>query len=138
MILNYTEAKKELYKKYNLEYIQNRDDSKYYENIWYLHSNNCYIELYGYCWEVSPTNYNRLRYNRTPVFGRFYLDATGSEYFDEYDPKKPGKVKRTVSGVIRYYAKTYLEAIEGYNQSIDKQIERLRKLEDWANSYRLQ
>lgn len=136
MILDYNEARKELLKKYNLEYTNNEE---YLECISYLRTNNCYIELYGYKWEANSTN-RSLRYNCTPVLGKFYLTGPSASfmYFDEYDPKKPGKVKRTVNGTIRNYAKTYLEAVEGYNQSIDKQIERLRELEDWANSYRLQ
>ena len=72
--------------------------------------------------------------NRT---GEEKLNNFGSRIFDEYDPKRPGKVKKSVDGEIRHYATSYVEAAEGYNKLIDKHLELIKQLEDWANSYRI-
>ncbi len=137
MTFNFEEATIELFKKYNLEYVKVTEDrNKYWEGFDYLRTHDCYIELYGYAWTVNSSN-RSLRYNRTPVFGKFYINHSGRRIFDEYDLKRPGKVKKSVDGEIRHYATSYVEAAEGYNKLIDKHLELIKQLEDWANSYRI-
>lgn len=137
MKLEYADAMKELFKKYNLKYDMSRENiDKYYENLQYLAENDCYIELYGYAWTVGASNIN-LRYNRRPVFGRFHVSRFHSALFSEYDPKKPGKIKKDVDATIRHYATSYLEAVQGYNELIDQHLEVIKAMEEWANSYRI-
>lgn len=137
MKLEYADAMKELFKKYNLKYDMSRENiDKYYKNLDYLAENDCYIELYGYAWTVASSNIN-LRYNCRPIFGKFYIDSSHRTFFAEYDPKKPGKIKKEVDATIRYYTTSYLEAVQGYNELIDQHLRVIKAMEDWANSYRI-
>ena len=135
MYFDYTRAVQELYKKYNLEYFSDRE--KIIENSKYLYENNCYIDLYGFEWVTNSTN-KSMRYNRTPVRGRFSVGIYGEPIFYEYHPTRLNETRRPVDGMNRHYALTEYEAIQGYNHLIDKHLDYVQKeLIDWANSYRI-
>ena len=100
----------------------------------YLKDNGCSIEIYAYAWKTHSSLVN-MALNCKPVFGVLKYDKYGTLTFYEYNKK--GKLVKGLSSDKRLYADTKEEAIKGYNDLIDEYLEKLDKLKEWANSYRV-
>ena len=100
----------------------------------YLKDNGCSIEIYAYAWKTHSSLVN-MALNCKPVFGVLKYDKYGTLTFYEYNKK--GKLVKGLSSDKRLYADTKEEAVKGYNDLIDEYLEKLDKLKEWANSYRV-
>ena len=100
----------------------------------YLKDNGCSIEIYAYAWKTHSSLVN-MALNCKPVFGVLKYDKYGTLTFYEYNKK--GKLVKGISSGNRLFADTKEEAIKGYNDLIDEYLEKLDKLKEWANSYRV-
>ena len=100
----------------------------------YLKDNGCSIQIYAYAWKTHSSLVN-MALNCKPVFGVLKYDKYGTLTFYEYNKK--GKLVKGLSSDKRLYADTKEEAVKGYNDLIDEYLEKLDKLKEWANSYRV-
>ena len=100
----------------------------------YLKDNGCSIEIYAYAWKTHSSLVN-MALNCKPVFGVLKYDKYGTLTFYEYNKK--GKLVKGLSSDKRLYADTKEEAIKAYNDLIDEYFEKLDKMKEWANSYRI-
>ena len=100
----------------------------------YLKDNGCSIEIYAYAWKTHSSLVN-MALNCKPVFGVLKYDKYGTLTFYEYNKK--GKLVKGISSDNRLFADTKEEAIKAYNDLIDEYFEKLDKLKEWANSYRV-
>ena len=100
----------------------------------YLKDNGCSIQIYAYAWKTHSSLVN-MALNCKPVLGVLKYDKYGILSFYEYNKK--GKLVKGLSSDKRLYADTKEEAIKGYNDLIDEYLEKLDKLKEWANSYRV-
>ena len=100
----------------------------------YLKDNGCSIEIYAYAWKTHSSLVN-MALNCKPVFGVLKYDKYGTLTFYEYNKK--GKLVKGISSDNRLFADTKEEAIKAYNDLIDEYFEKLDKMKEWANSYRI-
>ena len=100
----------------------------------YLKDNGCSIEIYAYAWKTHSSLVN-MALNCKPVFGVLKYDKYGTLTFYEYNKK--GKLVKGISSGNRLFADTKEEAIKAYNDLIDEYFEKLDKMKEWANSYRI-
>ena len=100
----------------------------------YLKYNSCSIEIYAYAWKTHSSLVN-MALNCKPVFGVLKYDKYGTLTFYEYNKK--GKLVKGISSGNRLFADTKEEAIKAYNDLIDEYFEKLDKMKEWANSYRI-
>ena len=100
----------------------------------YLKDNGCSIQIYAYAWKTHSSLVN-MALNCKPTLGVLKYDKYGTLSFYEYNKK--GKLVKGLSSDKRLYADTKEEAVKGYNDLIDKYLEKLDKLKEWANSYRV-
>ena len=100
----------------------------------YLKDNGCSIEIYAYAWKTHSSLVN-MALNCKPVFGVLKYDKYGTLTFYEYNKK--GKLVKGISSGNRLFADTKEEAIKAYNDLIDEYFEKLDKMKEGANSYRI-
>ena len=100
----------------------------------YLKDNGCSIEIYAYAWKTHSSLVN-MALNCKHVFGVLKYDKYGTLTFYEYNKK--GKLVKGISSGNRLFADTKEEAIKAYNDLIDEYFEKLDKMKEGANSYRI-
>lgn len=112
---------------------------KYYHNIDYGNGSSFYGEgllplnrpIWGFAYDVNDDT-ERKRLNSLPVLGEVVKNTYRLWDNHAFVPYKKGTREKRKSGIVgfqaRMYADTYEEAVEMYNELVQKRIENLERM----------